>query len=63
MVKEHSLATRNQAIGQLSAGKSQNEVSECLGVGIATIKRRWRRHREGKSLVNCRKMKLNKPEK
>ena len=67
MVKEHSLATRNHAIGQLSAGMSQTEVADSLGVGIATIKRWWRRHREGKSLTNRngrgRKKKLTRVEK
>ena len=67
MVKEHPLATRNQAIGQLSAGRTQKQVAQSFGVGIATIKRWWRRHREGKSQVNRtgrgRKEKLTRVEK
>ena len=67
MVKEHSVAFRNQAIGQLSAGKSQKEVAELPRVGVATVKRWWRQHRRGECLKKrkgCgRKRKLTRVDK
>jgi transposase len=64
MVKEHSLSTRNRAIGQLEAGKRQVEVASDLGISVRTIRRWWHRHASGDTLENkCgrgRKKKLSR---
>ena len=41
MVKEASLAVRNQAIGMLKAGQTQKSVAIHFGTNVRTVRRWW----------------------
>ena len=52
MVKEHSVSTRNRAIGMIQAGATQAHVAKTLGVGVRTVWN-WKNHHEaGEMLEN-----------
>ena len=52
MVKEVSLAVRNQAIGMLKAGQTQKSVAVHFGTNVRTVRRWWSRAYCGNSLEN-----------
>ena len=52
MVRESSVATRNQAIGMLKAGSTQESVARQLGTTVRTVRRWWYREKSGISLEN-----------
>ena len=52
MVKEVSLAVRNQAIGMLKAGQTQKSVAIHFGTNVRTVRRWWSRAYCGNSLEN-----------
>ena len=52
MVREFSLATRNQAIGMLKAGSTQKSVAQHLGTTVRTVRRWWSRAKSGNILEN-----------
>ena len=52
MVRESTLATRNQAVGMLKAGLTQESVARQLGNTIRTVRRWWCRAKSGNSLEN-----------
>ena len=52
MVKEHSVSTRNRAIGMIEAGATQAHVAKTLGVAVRTVRNRKNRHEAGEMLEN-----------
>ena len=52
MVREASLATRNQAMGMLKAGLTQQKVVTHFGITVRTVRRWWSRVQSGHSLEN-----------
>ena len=52
MVKEVSLAVRNQAIGMLKAGQTQKSVAIHFGTNVRTVRLWWSRAYCGNSLEN-----------
>ena len=52
MVREASLATKNQAMGMLKAGLTQQKVATHFGLTVRTVRRWWSRVQSGHSLEN-----------
>ena len=54
MVRESTLATRNQAVGMLKVGLTQKSFARQLGTTIRTVRRWWCRAKSGNSLENLK---------
>ena len=54
MVRESTLATRNQAVGMLKAGLTQESVARQLGTTIRTVRRWGCKAKSGNSLENLK---------
>ena len=48
-LRHHGLEIRNQAIGMLNTGMTQNHVATKLQVSLRSIERWWRKQKLGKS--------------
>ena len=52
MVKEVSIALRNQTMGMLMGAATQKQVATNMGVTVRTVRGWWLRFKKGDSLTN-----------